>query len=311
MYDGAAQHVFLTHKFTGKERDAESGLDYFGARYYASTMGRFMSPDYDTLPDTVPYADFNNPQSLNLYSYGGNNPLSSADANGHSVNVCTNDAYGNQQCSLLSNDQYAAASQGNGSLNVPSLNSVGTNGSGNITDANGNVVGTATYSADNPGIDPFVNGNQAGYNMLGAANKAVNYATAGAAALYGGAILGPAAYGGLSGLGSSVITLGVASGPALFTAGQLFEHTFETSAGEVWFLAEVESAGSTLILKDVAVYPTGTSGSLNVGTGQVMQAPHQLENLARSQGFTQLQITGTRLSEANPGGLVNITRNLK
>ncbi len=33
-----------TH-FTGKERDAESGLDYFGARYYGSGMGRFMSPD--------------------------------------------------------------------------------------------------------------------------------------------------------------------------------------------------------------------------------------------------------------------------
>jgi RHS repeat-associated protein len=30
---------------TGKERDAESGLDYFGARYYASTMGRFTSAD--------------------------------------------------------------------------------------------------------------------------------------------------------------------------------------------------------------------------------------------------------------------------
>jgi RHS repeat-associated protein len=31
---------------TGKERDSESGNDYFGARYYASTMGRFMSPDW-------------------------------------------------------------------------------------------------------------------------------------------------------------------------------------------------------------------------------------------------------------------------
>jgi RHS repeat-associated protein len=31
--------------FTGKERDAESGLDYFGARYYSSSMGRFSSPD--------------------------------------------------------------------------------------------------------------------------------------------------------------------------------------------------------------------------------------------------------------------------
>jgi RHS repeat-associated protein len=34
-----------TYKFTGKERDTESGLDNFGARYNSSTMGRFMSPD--------------------------------------------------------------------------------------------------------------------------------------------------------------------------------------------------------------------------------------------------------------------------
>ena len=32
--------------FTGKERDTESGNDYFGARYYSSSMGRFMSPDW-------------------------------------------------------------------------------------------------------------------------------------------------------------------------------------------------------------------------------------------------------------------------
>ena len=38
--DGSANH----YKFTGKERDTESGLDYFGARYYSSNMGRFMSP---------------------------------------------------------------------------------------------------------------------------------------------------------------------------------------------------------------------------------------------------------------------------
>ena len=34
------------HLFTGKERDTESGNDYFGARYYASSMGRFISPDW-------------------------------------------------------------------------------------------------------------------------------------------------------------------------------------------------------------------------------------------------------------------------
>jgi RHS repeat-associated protein len=45
--------------YTGKERDAESGLDYFGARYYSSSMGRFASPD----PTGLYFADPMNPQS--------------------------------------------------------------------------------------------------------------------------------------------------------------------------------------------------------------------------------------------------------
>jgi RHS repeat-associated protein len=44
------------HHFTGKERDAESGNDYFGARYYGSSMGRFMSPDWSAKVEPVPYA---------------------------------------------------------------------------------------------------------------------------------------------------------------------------------------------------------------------------------------------------------------
>ena len=70
-------------RYTGKERDTESGLDNFGARYMSSSMGRFMSPDFNDIPDSVPYADFDNPQSLNLYSYVRNNPLSSVDPDGH------------------------------------------------------------------------------------------------------------------------------------------------------------------------------------------------------------------------------------
>ena len=71
------------HHFTGKERDTESGNDYFGARYYASSMGRFMSPDWSAKVEPVPYAKLDNPQSLNLYAYVGNNPLSGIDADGH------------------------------------------------------------------------------------------------------------------------------------------------------------------------------------------------------------------------------------
>jgi RHS repeat-associated protein len=71
-----------TH-FTGKERDAESGLDYFGARYYGSSMGRFMSPDWSEEPAPLYYANLENPQSLNLYAYVNNNPLSHTDPDGH------------------------------------------------------------------------------------------------------------------------------------------------------------------------------------------------------------------------------------
>jgi RHS repeat-associated protein len=78
------------YKFTGKERDAETsggvpgaGNDYFGARYYASSMGRFMSPDWSKNPEGVPYADLSNPQTLDLYSYVDNNPLTHSDVDGH------------------------------------------------------------------------------------------------------------------------------------------------------------------------------------------------------------------------------------
>jgi len=74
--------------FTGKERDSESGNDYFGARYYASSMGRFMSPDFqnmddDDVPEAIANGSTANPQTLNLYSYTQNNPLTRRDYDGH------------------------------------------------------------------------------------------------------------------------------------------------------------------------------------------------------------------------------------
>ena len=57
------------HHFTQKERDTESGNDFFMARYYSSTNGVFLTPDWSTKPEGVPCADITNPQSLNLYAY--------------------------------------------------------------------------------------------------------------------------------------------------------------------------------------------------------------------------------------------------
>jgi RHS repeat-associated protein len=60
----------ICYKFTGKERDTESGLDNFGARYNASSMGRVMSVD----PIFIEAHRLGDPQQLNLYSYVRNSP---------------------------------------------------------------------------------------------------------------------------------------------------------------------------------------------------------------------------------------------
>src|SRR5205807_3820866 len=102
---GAEQNVYLNtcpqnYKFTGKERDTETGLDEFGARYYNSALGRFTTPDWAARPTTVPYAKFGDPQTLNLYSYVENSPVNQADADGHSG--AENDAVHNVHYGLTS-----------------------------------------------------------------------------------------------------------------------------------------------------------------------------------------------------------------
>jgi len=66
------------HHFTGKNRDAESGNDYFGLRYYESNIGRFVSPD----PSGMAFTSLSNPQSFNMYAYVQNNPLNAVDPDG-------------------------------------------------------------------------------------------------------------------------------------------------------------------------------------------------------------------------------------
>jgi RHS repeat-associated protein len=70
-------------KFNGKERDPETGLDDFGARYFSSSFGRWLSPDWSAIPAPVPYANLTNPQTLNLYQFVGDNPETFADLDGH------------------------------------------------------------------------------------------------------------------------------------------------------------------------------------------------------------------------------------
>jgi RHS repeat-associated protein len=72
-------------KFTGKERDSETSLDYFGARYFSGAQGRFTSPD-QPLGDQNPA----NPQSWNLFSYVRNNALTNVDPSGQDCVTTSN-----------------------------------------------------------------------------------------------------------------------------------------------------------------------------------------------------------------------------
>jgi RHS repeat-associated protein len=120
-----ASHVCaVAYKFTGKERDAESGLDYFGGRYYGSSMGRFMSPD----PSGLAYADLGNPQSLNLYAYVENNPLSNLDPTGLDCVYINNDTgayedFNKGDCDNSTEDRANTGRYVDGTVNQISFNS--------------------------------------------------------------------------------------------------------------------------------------------------------------------------------------------
>ena len=143
------------HHFTGKERDSESGNDYFGARYYASSMGRFMSPD----PLGPWVADVSDPQSWNFYAYGRNNPLINIDPTGTDC-VYFNDA-GNGVESI---DRQDSAQNSGTSLDRQSSD-CGANGGDWI---NGHVTGSM-YFADS---DTFA------FTSYDASNTYLTYAKA-------------------------------------------------------------------------------------------------------------------------------------
>ncbi len=77
----------LTDKlFTGQRLIADLGIYHYGARFYSPKLGRFLSAD------TI-VSSFANPQNLNRYSYGLNNPLRYTDPSGHSVECALGEQY--------------------------------------------------------------------------------------------------------------------------------------------------------------------------------------------------------------------------
>ncbi len=154
---GGEQYVFTNtcsqnYKFTSKERDPDMGIDDFGARFYKNSMARFYSADWSGHPVDIPYADLENPQSLNLYSYVNNNPLSRVDKDGHEVDFIGTDQDKKTELERLVAN--ASKTDKNG-LSESSLFK-------ETTDKNGKT----TLTLDKNAAANFKGDHSAGYNLL-------------------------------------------------------------------------------------------------------------------------------------------------
>jgi RHS repeat-associated protein len=141
LCDNVPQH----YKFTGKERDTESGLDNFGARFDASSLGRFMSVD----PVIVTPNRITDPQQFNRYAYVRNNPMRFVDPTGEILQC--NAAPGDGRCYCFKAlEEIAGGAAGRLSMDangVISFNSKGLNLSDNegATLINQLVTSSSTY----------------------------------------------------------------------------------------------------------------------------------------------------------------------
>ena len=224
---------YTENHFTDKKRDQESGLDYFGVRYYGSTLGRFMSPDYpdgDYGPVGIPDFNPSNPQSLNLYSYVRNNPLMNTDPDGHDCAVQSRTSSTTESVSVSSgNCDNVNVGDGQSKTYVPgTVTGISANGHNSIDigynsydgQSSGVTNSAAAQAPESPGLAYNYGNNAQGYQMLGAASRAVNAATAGYAVVFGsagaGAVIGGA--GGLTTLGSLASDLTVHSEEAALLA---------------------------------------------------------------------------------------------
>ena len=121
---------FCASRYTGKERDAESGLDYMDARYYGSSMGRFMSPD-PVFASKYKVAD---PQQWNMYAYARNNPLSITDPTGLDFNIT---GCGKSSDTCQGNLYGTTATDGDGTKTFTATR-LSNDANGGLVDQNGN-----------------------------------------------------------------------------------------------------------------------------------------------------------------------------
>ena len=208
---------YTENHFTDKKRDQESNLDYFGARYYGSTFGRFISPDDGSDQDP------SDPQSWNLYSYVQNNPLTNTDPDGHDCVTQTRSSSATEDVSVSTGGCTGGAGNGttqtyvDGTVKLSDVHAGQDGHSIDIgyTDSSGN---SGVYNAssaptpDNPGI--ALGYQRSGFNTLSGTNRVFNQiggAIFNAETFFMGGMLGGAEPElGLSGVGKTRVSINFA-----------------------------------------------------------------------------------------------------
>jgi RHS repeat-associated protein len=255
----AASPYFSRYRYTGKERDAESGNDYFGARYYSSSMGRFSSPD----PGWMLAADPSNPQTWNMYAYALNNPLTNIDPDGLDC-VYFNDAgNGVESVDRNSNSGECGSNGGdwiNGRVqsatyfadyttyaNAPGSQQNGTPCYGNCDIANGYFQSSNLPTTNDVPLNPFAQavftqvGQQTGplLNLGNAAagcvaNNTVLAGAAGAATVLGAPVPKSAIFGRTAGMGGNA--------SSFMSGASTLDHLYGSGAKFTGAAAKVSSA---------------------------------------------------------------------
>ncbi len=261
--------------FTGKERDLETGFDYFGARHYMPAIGRWSGPD--PLADLFP--------EWSTYSYVMNNPVGLIDPDG--LQAC--EPPDNPDCEEEEDEED------------------GTEENAEAED------GTESEETDS-GADPENQAESLESCQYGSVDGQCRRV------LTGGSVFGMIAPGGLRILGlagvlwrtrSLRVAWDAAKGVAAVTrSGEVLRHgewvyrVFETVDGPVEFAARMEFAGSTLVLKDVMIFPIGAE-KLNIGVRGVTSLINSFGQEMRSAGFTAMRLQGVRISGAGVGRFVD------
>jgi RHS repeat-associated protein len=240
------------YKFTGKERDSESGLDNSVFRYYGSSLGRFMSPD----PSGMDLANPLDPQQLNLYAYARNNPLTFTDPFGLDCAYLNNAGNGIESVDTNSSGGECQGTGGywvSGQVNQVSVNDNGTYNfgySGMGPDGNLQSITYNNYVAPLPPGAPNIP-SQCGYDLRCDSQGNILGMTRNMESANGTNFL----IGGLFGAG---IKLGAGLLGGLFDAGAedattvIFGHGARHLAGSGLQQAAVEKAITTQVQKAVA-----------------------------------------------------------